>query len=113
MAVCQPLWSFKSRSSCVNRPLIAMKGTGRRGLRIDCDDQDADEEESSGNSYLTGVVLSVVADAIIAISLNVQKYAHNRNRDPATEKPVVMYIKLPLWASNRNFNLRTCISFEA
>jgi len=46
---------------------------------------------------VVGIVLSVVADAIISVSLNVTKYAHNINHDPATNKPKKPYIKLPLW----------------
>lgn len=44
-----------------------------------------------------GIVLSILADAIIAVSLNIQKLAHNRNADPKTGKPVKPFVRLPLW----------------
>ena len=48
------------------------------------------------NTFVIGVILSVVADVIIAISLNVQKTAHMRN-EGADGKPVKSMLKLPLW----------------
>jgi len=60
-------------------------------------DHDHGSEHSASTSGLViGVVLSVVADAIIAISLNVQKVAHNRNQG-SDGKPVKAFVKLPLW----------------
>jgi len=53
------------------------------------------EEQSS--TLWVGVVLSALADAIIAVSLNIQKLAHNRNADPKTGKPVKPFVRLPLW----------------
>eukprot|EP00965_Chrysotila_dentata_P032619 1086883-Pleurochrysis_carterae.AAC.4 len=60
----------------------------------DCPDGDGEKFTAS---MVVGIVLSVVADAIISVSLNVTKYAHNINHDPATNKPKKPYIKLPLW----------------
>ena len=51
--------------------------------------------DTSGR-FWTGVILSIVADAAIAVSLNIQKLAHNRNQGP-DGKPRVLYLKLPLW----------------
>jgi hypothetical protein len=39
-----------------------------------------DHEGSARRSFWIGVILSIVADAIIAVSLNVQKTAHMRNK---------------------------------
>ena len=42
------------------------------------------------------VPVAAPADAIIAVSMNVQKYAHNRNQD-AKGEPIKHFFKLPLW----------------
>ena len=47
--------------------------------------------------FWAGVILSVIADVIIAISLNTQKIAHNRNADRQTGRPSKAFIRLPLW----------------
>ena len=39
-----------------------------------------DAEEGVSTEFWAGVILSIVADAIIAISLNIQKTAHMRNQ---------------------------------
>ncbi|EOD38875.1 hypothetical protein EMIHUDRAFT_454529 [Emiliania huxleyi CCMP1516] len=54
------------------------------------------EEEAGTSTFMVGVVLSVIADVIIAVSLNVQKTAHMRN-EGADGKPVKGMLKLPLW----------------
>jgi drug/metabolite transporter (DMT)-like permease len=46
---------------------------------------------------MVGVILSVIADAIISVSLNLQKHAHNRNWDHAAGKPKRPFTRLPLW----------------
>ena len=51
-------------------------------------------------SFLDAAVvlsLSVIADAIISVSLNLQKHAHNRNWDHAAGKPKRPFTRLPLW----------------
>lgn len=55
------------------------------------------EAEEPASTMWIGILLSVLADAIIAVSLNIQKLAHNRNADPKTGKPVKPFVKLPLW----------------
>lgn len=37
------------------------------------------EEGTARTNFWVGVILSIIADAIIAVSLNVQKTAHMRN----------------------------------
>jgi hypothetical protein len=54
------------------------------------------EQEASSTMWV-GIVLSALADAIIAVSLNIQKLAHNRNADPKSGKPVKPFVRLPLW----------------
>ena len=52
---------------------------------------------STGGLLMVGVILSVIADAIISVSLNLQKHAHNRNWDHAAGKPKRPFTRLPLW----------------
>ena len=77
---------------------------------------------SPGSFLFVGVIMSVIADMIISarrraartrlsthlppcptaagrqVSLNVTKYAHNKNQDPANPgKQLKPYTKLPLW----------------
>ncbi len=70
------------------------------GRRLDaCDDEDDPEdadEYSKQSNYTVGIIMSIVADCIIAISLNVQKLAHNRNRGEDGQ-PKKLYLKIPLW----------------
>jgi len=54
-------------------------------------------DDSLPQSFWAGVILSVIADVIIAISLNTQKIAHNRNADRQTGRPSKAFIRLPLW----------------
>jgi len=54
-------------------------------------------DDSLPHSFWAGVILSVIADVIIAISLNTQKIAHNRNADRQTGRPSKAFIRLPLW----------------
>ena len=44
-----------------------------------------------------GVLLSVIADAVIAVSLNLTKLAHNRNQHPETGQQRKPYTRVPLW----------------
>ena len=46
--------------------------------------------------FIAGVMLSVVADVIIAVSLGIQKHAHNSNTGDDGE-PIKPYVFLPLW----------------
>ena len=48
------------------------------------------------NLWGLGVSLSIVADIIIAISLGVQKFAHNANMG-ADGEPILPFTKLPMW----------------
>ena len=54
-------------------------------------------DDSLPHTFWAGVILSVIADVIIAISLNTQKIAHNRNADRQTGRPSKAFIRLPLW----------------
>lgn len=61
------------------------------------DDLDDDDYHKTSASHLAiGVALSIVADTIIAISLNVMKLAHNRNAGP-DGKPIKPFTRLRLW----------------
>lgn len=54
------------------------------------------EEGTARTNFWVGVILSIIADAIIAVSLNVQKTAHMRNEGP-DGKPKKGYWRIPLW----------------
>ena len=43
------------------------------------------------------MILSIVADVIIAVSLNIQKLVHMRNTNVVTGQPEVNFVTLPLW----------------
>ena len=80
----------------------------------ECDVADEGEEWANAVSastsggvdgrFWTGVALSVVADAAIAISLNVQKLAHNRNQGP-DGKPIKPYVQVPMWWAGMILNI--------
>ena len=46
---------------------------------------------------MTGVILSIVADCVVAFSLFVTKLAHNRNWDEVNKRQRKPYIRVPLW----------------
>jgi len=50
----------------------------------------------TSHTFVAGVSLSVVADAIIAVALCIQKYAHNSNKG-ADGQPIKSFLKLPVW----------------
>jgi len=56
-----------------------------------------DDDDHGSNTFAAGVITSIVADALIAVSLCIQKYAHNKNKDPVTGKPILSYLKIPTW----------------
>eukprot|EP00965_Chrysotila_dentata_P029100 967642-Pleurochrysis_carterae.AAC.1 len=45
---------------------------------------------------MIGVVIALIANAVIPLALNIQKYAHVSNTD-AEGKPRRPYIQMPLW----------------
>jgi len=60
--------------------------------------------EEPASTMWVGILLSVLADTFIAVSLAVQKLAHNRNANPETGKPMKPFIKLPLWWAGITMN---------
>ncbi len=98
--------------------LFTALSSTRSGVQDDlggeCDVADEGEEWANAVSasttggvdgrFWTGVALSVVADAAIAISLNVQKLAHNRNHGP-DGKPIKPYVQVPMWWAGMILNI--------
>jgi drug/metabolite transporter (DMT)-like permease len=70
--------------------------------------QEPKADESHTNSVI-GISLAVGANFLVSVSLNVQKYAHNKNAQVLSQKAIAMcresdtfaqnlpYTKLPLW----------------
>ena len=65
---------------------------------------DIHHEEVSASGFVTGVILSIVADIIIAVSLNIQKYAQNANMDSAGE-PIKPFYTIPTWWAGMLLNI--------
>ena len=54
------------------------------------------EEEDLQDTFWYGVTMSIVADAIIAVALCTQKYAHNSNKG-LDGRPIKHFLRLPVW----------------
>ena len=57
---------------------------------------EVNEGGGGSNTVWVGVAMSVVSNVIIGVSMNVQKLAHNRNKDGAGD-PIRHFTMLPLW----------------
>ena len=57
-----------------------------------------DDDDDAARTHLPHAIMPRSrADALIAVSLCIQKYAHNKNKDPVTGKPILSYLKIPTW----------------
>jgi heme/copper-type cytochrome/quinol oxidase subunit 2 len=65
---------------------------------------DHDDHADMANTFASGVILSVIADAFIAIAVCIQKYAHNKNQGP-DGNPVKHFIFLPVWWAGMILNI--------
>ena len=79
---------------------VTTPATNLTGLNV----TDIHHEEVSASGFVTGVILSIVADIIIAVSLNIQKYAHNANMDSAGE-PIKPFYTIPTWWAGMLLNI--------
>lgn len=70
-------WSCPERS-CIGFPVPPFAGTCSLSYVVQAQTAN-DQEGTARTSFWIGVILSIVADAIVAVSLNVQKTAHMRN----------------------------------
>ena len=82
------LHAARGRRNCAQLPTMTIGG-------LPCPEHGTGP--STGGLLMVGVILSVIADAIISVSLNLQKHAHNRNWDHAAGKPKRPFTRLPLW----------------
>ena len=88
---------------CMNSSLSHQEGGG----------DSSDQQISSEN--MVGVAIAVIANSIIPISLNLQKYAHTRNTG-ADGNPIRPLTRIPLWwvgiwlmgGARRGSNAWTC-----
>jgi drug/metabolite transporter (DMT)-like permease len=73
-----------------------MVQTCERAVATEVTADHAEEIPERSELFWVGVGLSIAADAVVAISLGVQKLAHNRNRGPDGE-PKKHFVFIPLW----------------
>jgi len=68
---------------CMNASLSGQQGA------------DHDDQQISGENMI-GVVIAIIANSIIPIGLNLQKFAHTRNTN-ADGRPIKPITKIPVW----------------